>query len=115
MDDSEATNLDQIRALLAGSGEMQFAGQRREEVYAWTERTLGASQYGALGRRKKGLVRQYVTLMTGLSRAQVTRPITSYACSGRVEAATYQRTKFASRYTKSDVQLWPMLTRATPT
>jgi hypothetical protein len=33
MDDSEAGNLEQIRAFLAGSGEVRFAGQRREEVY----------------------------------------------------------------------------------
>ena len=40
MDDSESTSLEQIRAFLEGSGEVRFAGQRREEVYAWTERTL---------------------------------------------------------------------------
>jgi transposase InsO family protein len=43
--------------------------------------------------------------MTGLSRAQVTRLITGYTDSGRVKAALYQRTKFATRYTKSDVEL----------
>ena len=40
MDDSESTSLEQIREFLEGSGEVRFAGQRREEVYAWTERTL---------------------------------------------------------------------------
>jgi hypothetical protein len=105
MDDSEATSLEQIRAFLAGSGEMRFAGQRRDEVYAWTERTLVRHQYGAVCRREKGLLRQYVAVMTGLSRAQVTRLITSYTDRGRVKAMTYQRTKFATRYTKSDVEL----------
>ncbi len=33
MDDSEGGGLEQIRAFLAGSGEVRFAGQRREEVY----------------------------------------------------------------------------------
>jgi len=63
MDDSEATSLEQIRAFLAGSGEVRFAGQRREEVYAWTERTLVRHQYAGLGRREKGLVRRYVARM----------------------------------------------------
>ena len=40
MDDSEAESLEQIRAFLAGSGEVRFAGQGRGEVYGWTERTL---------------------------------------------------------------------------
>src|SRR5271154_4337172 len=105
MDDSEATSLDQIRAFLAGSGEVRFGGQRREEVYAWTERTLVRHQYASLYRREKGLVRQYVARMTGLSRAQVTRLIADYTDTGRVNAAPYQRRKFTARYTKSDVEL----------
>ena len=45
MDDSEATSLEQIRAFLAGSGEVRFTGLRRAEVYAWTERTLMRHEY----------------------------------------------------------------------
>jgi hypothetical protein len=105
MDDTEATSLEQIRAFLAGSGGMRFAGQHRDEVYAWTERTLVRQQYSGLNRPEKGLVRRYIARMTGLSRAQVTRLIAGYAGSGRVKAAQYQRTKFATRYTKADVEL----------
>ena len=105
MDDTEATSLEQIRAFLAGSGGMRFAGQQRDEVYAWTERTLVRQQYAGLNRPDKGLVRRYITRMTGLSRAQVTRLITGYADSGRVKAVVYRRTKFATRYTKADVEL----------
>jgi hypothetical protein len=43
--------------------------------------------------------------MTGLSRAQVTRLIASYADTGHVKAAPYQRRKFGARYTKADVDL----------
>jgi len=43
--------------------------------------------------------------MTGLSRAQVTRLIASYAETGHVKAAPQQRRKFAARYTKADVEL----------
>jgi hypothetical protein len=34
MDDSEATSLEQVRAFLAGSGELRFAGQCGAEIYA---------------------------------------------------------------------------------
>jgi hypothetical protein len=105
MDDSEATSVEQIRAFLSGSGEVRFAGQNREGVYAWVERTLVRHQYAGLGRLEKGLLRRYVATMTGLSRAQVTRLIASYAGSGRVKAAAYQRRKFATRYTSSDADL----------
>ena len=94
-------SLEQIRAFLAGTGEVRLSGQRREEVYAWTERTL-------LRR-----VRRYVARMTGLSRAQVTRLIASYAESGEVKAAAYRRRKFPTRYSKADVELLAYVTGVT--
>src|ERR1700730_1680797 len=84
MDDSEAVSLEQIRAFLTGSGEVRFAGQRRAEDYAWVERTLVPHQYGGLGRADKGVVRQCLARMTGLSRAQVTRLITGHRKTGQV-------------------------------
>src|ERR1041385_3432097 len=60
MDDSAAVSLEQIRAFLAGSAPVQFAGQGREEVYVWVEKTLVRHQYAGLGKTDKGLVRNYV-------------------------------------------------------
>lgn len=106
MDDADAISLEQIRVFLAASeGTVQFAGGRRPEVYAWTERTLVRHHYAALSRPERGVVRQYISRMTGLGRAQVTRLIGRYAAHGRVKAASYQRRKFAARYTKADVEL----------
>src|SRR6185436_11246355 len=112
MDDSNAWSLEQIRAFLAGSGEVRFAGQRREEVYGWVEETLVRHQYASVDRPGKGLVRTYIARMTGLSRAQVTRLITAYRNSGRVKAVAYQRTQFARQYTSSDVDLLAYVDKA---
>ncbi len=105
MDDTEAVSLEQVRAFLAGSGEVRFAGVRRGEVYAWVERTLVRHEYAGLGRADKGVVRQYLGRMTGRSRAQVTRLIAGHRKTGQVKTAAYQRTKFATRYTAGDVGL----------
>ncbi|MGA2119495.1 MAG: hypothetical protein ABSH56_32700 [Bryobacteraceae bacterium] len=105
MDDTEATSLEQIRAFLAGSEGVRFAGQRREEVYRWIEATLVRLQYTSLDKPGKGLVRRYLARMTGLSRAQVTRMIGRQRRTGRVKAAAYQRARFATRYTAADVDL----------
>jgi len=112
MDDSEATSLEQIRAFLAGAGEVRFAAQRRAEVYGWTERTLIRFEYAGLGKTEKGLVRRYIARLSGLSRAQVTRLIASYKANGRVKATSYQRRKFPTRYTKSDVELLAYVDRS---
>ena len=86
MDDSQATSLEQIRALVAANCVVRFAEERREEVYRWVERTLVRLQYAGLPRPDKGIVRRYIERMTGLSRAQVTRLSTGYQRTGRVAA-----------------------------
>jgi hypothetical protein len=112
MDDSEAGSLEQMRAFLAGSGEVRFAGQRREEVYGWVEQTLVRHHYASLDRPDKGLVRSYVARMTGRSRAQVTRWITAYGKTGRVKGIAYQRTRFPARYSAADVNLLAYVDKA---
>jgi transposase InsO family protein len=113
VDDSEATSLEQIRAFLeASGGTVQFAGRGREEVYKWTERTLARHHYTGLNRLEKGLVRRYIALMTGLSRAQVTRLIRGYTTQGRVKPTPYQRRKFPTRYTRQDVELLAYVDKA---
>ena len=112
MDDTEAESLEQIRAFLAGSDPVQFAGQQREEVYGWVEKTLVRHQYASLDRPGKGLVRRYLGRMTGFSRAQATRLITGYRRTGRVKAVAYQRTKFVTRYTATDVNLLAYVDKA---
>lgn len=105
MDDSGKMSLEGIRAFLAASEPVQFAGQKREEIYGWVERTLREQDYQRLGRGGKGLVRQYVGKMTGMSRAQVSRLIRSYCEKGTVKAQSYQRHRFAARYRVADVDL----------
>jgi len=112
MDDADATSLEQIRAFLAGSSPVHFSGQGREDVYAWVEKTLVRHEYTSLGKPGKGLVRNYLAQMTGLSRAQVTRLIAGYSATGRVKAAVYQRTRFATRYTAGDVDLLAYVDKA---
>jgi len=112
MDDSQATSLEQIRALVTANRAVRFAGQRRPEVYEWVERTLVRHQYAGLRKPDKGVLRRYLAQMTGLSRAQVTRLITVYQETGRVIAAPYQRTRFARTYTAADVDLLAYVDRA---
>src|SRR5579872_3255784 len=105
MDDSGRMSLEGIRAFLAASEAVEFAGQNWEEIYSWVERTLREQDYTRLRRPEKGLVRQYVGKMTGLSRAQVARLVRSYCQKGVVKAQPYERHRFAARYTTADIEL----------
>lgn len=105
MENRETLSLEQIRAFLDGSGEVRFQAHDRAELYEWINQTLRQQNYGHLKRASKGLVRLYVSKMTGLSRAQMTRLIRCYQQGGEVKLRTYQRHRFSNRYTRIDIEL----------
>jgi len=105
MQGGERMSLEQIQAFLEASEEIYFEGKQREEVYGWVTRTLQHYGYRRLGRAAKGLLRQYVAKMIGLSRAQVTRLVSRYVDRGEVKAGGYRRHRFPSRFTGVDIEL----------
>ena len=105
MQATEKLSLEGIAAFLRASQEIHFLGENRQQVYAWMEQVLRQQQYAQQGRQGRGLLRRYLQKMTGLSRAQVTRLIGRYQASGAVGAVSYQRHRFAQRYTRADIEL----------
>lgn len=105
MEQSDTLSLEQIRAFLKATEEGQFQARNREERYGWIERVLRHHRYSELNREGKGLVRLYLARVTGLSRAQVSRVVGLYARGEPVKPARYRRHRFATRYTKQDVEL----------
>jgi hypothetical protein len=105
MDDTQPISLEQMRAFVAAGGAVEFQAEDRAEMYACVERTLRHLDYQRLSRSDKGLTKQYLSRLTGLSRAQLTRLIGLYTTEGSVKATPYQRCKFAARYTAADLRL----------
>ncbi len=68
MQDGKKLSLEQIQAFLEASEEVCFQAQDRGELYGWVNQILRQQDYGRLKRRGRGLVRQYLAKMTGLSR-----------------------------------------------
>jgi transposase InsO family protein len=98
-------SLEQIRAFLRATEEIEFVGKNRKEIYLWMGQTLVGQQYHILGKEEKGLLRSYLGRMTGLSRAQVTRLIGQYRDKGTIEENRYNRRRFPSVYTRADIGL----------
>src|ERR1700738_1180885 len=105
MVEKDSMSLEQIRAFLQASEEIEFAGRNRKEIYSWVVQTLAGQQYHILWKEEKGLLRNYLGKMTGLSRAQVTRLIGQYLDQGTIEEKRYNRNRFPSRYTRADIGL----------
>ncbi len=98
-------SLEQIRAFLEASHEVQFEGRNREDVYGWVGQTLRHQGYEELGRASRGLVRRYLERMTGLSRAQITRLIGRWNQTRQVQPLAPQRPSFPRRYRSVDIAL----------
>jgi transposase InsO family protein len=105
MQDGEKLSLEQIRAFLEASEEIQFEGKRRQEVYDWITRLLHQQGYRLQGKVVRGLLRRYVMKMTGLSRAQVTRLIARYLEHSEVKESSRRQHRFPSRFTQADLEL----------
>ena len=105
MKNAEHLSLDRIQAFLDGNEEVVFEAPNREELYEWTQSTLCAQGYMSMPRSGKGLVKRYISKVTGLSRAQVTRLIAQYVVSGIVEARRGRGRRFTTHYTAADVAL----------
>ena len=98
-------SLEQIREFVAAKTEIEFEANNREEMYEWVKETLVEHEYHRQKKADKGLVRNYVAKMTGLSRAQVTRLIGQYVKTGSIKKQEGKRRRFPKRYTARDIEL----------
>ena len=105
MQAAEGISLEDIRAFLEASDEVEFRARNKEELYGWVNQTLRHLHYAKLKRSERGLVRRYVAKMTGLSRAQTTRLMGMYLHGEEVQPKPYRRRRFPPRYTREDAEL----------
>jgi hypothetical protein len=112
MQNAETLNPEQIREFLKSSGAIAFAGQSQAEKYAWAQQLLVEQEYARQSKKERGLIRAYLSKMTGLSLAQTARLIQMYRQTGVVEVKPYLRHQFSHKYTDVDIALLAELDRA---
>ena len=112
MRNAESLSHSQINEFLKASEAIEFAGQGRGEVYGWVQRILVGQEYQKLGKKARGAIRAYMSKVTGLSLAQITRLIRAYVNSGVIEPKTYRRRRFATKYQHADIVLLADVDRA---
>ena len=95
----------QLRLFLQASQGIDFNGTDRTGVYEWVEETLQRYHYSRQSKEARGVLREFLVKMTGLSVAQVTRLIGRYLDTGQVREKEYRRHVFPRYYRKDDIVL----------
>jgi hypothetical protein len=90
--------LTEMQELLNGSRAIRFEASDRDIVYGFVERVLQNQRYSRLSKSPRGIVRQFLIKVTGLSRAQITRLIQGWSENRKVAAQPHYRPSFSRRY-----------------
>lgn len=105
MNDSQINTIKEVTEFLKQNDKVQFKCENKAQAYAWIENTLVKFTYIKLAKCDKGTLRTYLGVITGYSRAQVTRLISQYLECGSVRITEYQRHSFAHKYLDCDLKL----------
>ena len=104
--------VEPVRAFLDGTGELDVKSVERAAAYDFITETLNRLGYAQLSRADKGVIRQFLVKMTGLSRAQTARlscfagSASQYRATGRIRDRRGPPTRpFPRRYTGEDIRL----------
>ncbi len=65
MEEVKPLSLDEIRAYLTASEGLRFEGCSRKETYRWVQTMLVRHVYHRLGKRDRGVLRDYMRKLTG--------------------------------------------------
>jgi transposase InsO family protein len=112
MQNAEMLTQEQIEEFLKGSQTIEFTGQKRAELYGFVQQVLIAQEYAMQGKNQRGAIRAYLSKVTGLSLAQMTRLIRKYRQEGVVQAVAYRRRCFPNKYLRRDIILLAEVDRA---
>lgn len=106
---SAKRSLAEIKNFLSAVDCVEFKTLLQEERNDWIETVLIYHNYRKCHRTDKGIIRQYILKITGLSRAHVNRLIGEFLNKGRIKRINKQtgakRNCFGRIYKESDIKL----------
>ena len=106
LDTERLRTLEEIRTFMEGNRPVDFRSADRAGAYEFVRRTLVRFRYGTLDKPSKGLLKEFLGKVTGLSRAQLTRLIGQYRATGRIEDRRRGPARpFERRHVVADIRL----------
>lgn len=105
MDDSGIVTISQVEKLLTASKGLKLKSASRDDKYRWLGTVLKRFKFFDCGRKERGLLREYMEQLTGISTSQLTKLIRKQLLMGVIKASWGLRNKFPTTYTKKDMEL----------
>jgi transposase InsO family protein len=98
-------NLEAIRKFLDGNQRVAFSVQDTKlERYLFIRKTLVKFVYYKASKSEKGLLRQFLTKITGYSKSQLSRLISKHQTTGKVDWKPAKSNGFNQKYTTKDIE-----------
>ena len=104
MNDKGLSSPEEIKSFLEACGNLELKVLRSAR-YDWITDVLKRTRYASLKRKAKGVVFQYLMVMTSLSRQQISRLICTFRKRKCIVKKQYQRHVFTKYYTRDDILL----------
>lgn len=98
-------SIAQVQEFLKFENGARFSKADRDEAYEWIGTTLGKFRYFGETKKNRGIVKGYLSAMTGYSAAQLDRLIASKKTTGRVCVKERTQPVFPRIYTPEDIAL----------
>src|ERR1700723_2587148 len=103
MSNLERLTLVEMEEFVTTSRQVTWSAVEPGSVYRLIERVLKAQQYGRLSKGQRGIVKRFLSKVTALSRAQLTRLVQRWMDTRRIERKPARRPSFHRRYTDADI------------
>jgi hypothetical protein len=103
MSNLERLTLAEMEEFVTTSQQVTWSAVEPGSVYRLIERVLKAQQYRRLSKGQRGIVKRFLSKVTALSRAQLTRLIQRWTDTRRIERKPARRPSFHRRYTDADI------------
>src|ERR1017187_6170797 len=105
MKNLERLSLAEMQELGQGSRKVTLSLEGQAAIYGSIKALMEAQKYRRLSRGQRGVVRRFLTKVSGLSRAQIPRLIAAWMRTRQVRRRPPQRPNFPRRYSSADVVL----------
>ena len=113
MDDNHIMSVTQLTELVKHGQCVKFKSKDKKETYAWIDWTLGRFKYFRESKKNRGIIKQYIIIMTGLGEGRVDKLIKRKKRKGKVFLMERTQHTFPRKYDVEDILLLTEVSTAT--